>query len=95
MDIGHLGAAVISMERYAGNDNHGKPKAEYLRRLEGMDDEALQKEGEMKIWLSAFANNNPRSDYHWHVDAIYDECHRRGKPEIYSNAYKVVERSVK
>ena len=29
-------------------------------------------ETERMIWLSAFANNNPRSDYHWRCDACYD-----------------------
>lgn len=75
---------------YAGNDNYGKPKKLYLEKLEAMDDDALRKECEQKIWLSAYAANNPRSDYHWHCDATYDECKRRGKPEIYSKAHKSV-----
>ncbi len=73
---------------YAKRDNRGKPKADYIRRIEAMNDEELYKEAEQKIWLSAYANNNPRSDYHWQCDATYDECQRRGKPEIYSRAHK-------
>jgi hypothetical protein len=72
---------------YEGNDNHGKPKSEYIGKLQGMDDTALLAECESKIWLSAYANNNPRSDYHWHCDATYDECERRGKPDLYKKAY--------
>lgn len=40
------------------------------------------------IWLSAYASNNPRSDYHWQCDACYDECKKRGKEDIYNRAHK-------
>ena len=73
--------------KYEGADNYGKPKADYLARLSCMDDAALLDEAKSKIWLSAYANNNPRSDYHWHADACYDECQKRSKPEIYQRAY--------
>lgn len=59
-----------------------------------MDDAALEKECERKIWLSAYAGNNPRSDYHWQADALYAECERREKGDIYERAYKAVERQV-
>lgn len=80
--------------QYAGNDNNGKPKSDYLATVAALDDEALEKEAEKMIWLSAFANNNPRSDFHWMVDAIYDECSTRGKTEIYRRAYDQARRSV-
>ncbi len=80
--------------RYKGNDNYRKPKIEYLKKLVKMTDEQLLKECESKIWLSAYANNNPRSDYHWHADACYDECKNRDKPDIYKRAYKKIERSI-
>ena len=70
-------------------DNHGKPKSDYLQKIASMDDDALFEETKSKIWLSAYASNNPRSDYHWHVDACYDECQKRGKPKIYTRAYNV------
>ena len=82
------------MSEYTGKDNYGKPKSEYIAKIAAMSDEQLQSECESKIWLSAYANNNPRSDYHWHVDACYDECAKRGKGDIYKNAYKSVEASV-
>lgn len=76
--------------RYKGNDNYGKPKKEYLKKMVLMTDEELRKECENKIWLSAYASNNHRSDYHWHCDCCYDECKRRGKEDIYSKAHKSV-----
>jgi hypothetical protein len=51
----------------------------------------LMQETESKIWLSAYANNNPRSDYHWHVDACYDELMlRTGSDLVYGECYKNV-----
>jgi hypothetical protein len=83
------------MDKYEGNDNYGKPKSVYLEKLSKMTDDELQKETEHKIWLSAWAANNRRSDYHWHCDACYDACKQRGKPEIYNSAYKEVEKEIK
>lgn len=77
----------MTMRTYEGKDNYGKPKSEYLALIAAEDDAALGKRAERMIWLSAYANNNPRSDYHWQVDAIYDECQRREKPEIYQRAF--------
>lgn len=76
--------------RYKGDDNSGKPKTEYLKKMVLMTDEELRKECESKIWLSAYASNNHRSDYHWHCDCCYDECKRRGKDDIYNKAHKSV-----
>lgn len=79
------------MDKYTGNDNHGKPKAEYLHLLPLMSIEVLEKETRDKIWLSAYASNNPRSDYHWHVDACYDEIVRRtGHNLLYYKCYDKV-----
>lgn len=72
---------------FTGNDNYGKPKSEYVERLKGMSNDELEKETESKIWLSAFASNNRHSDYHWHVEACYDDCRRRGDMTIYNRAY--------
>ena len=71
-------------------DNYGKPKKDYLARLAGMSDAELGSECESKIWLSAYANNNPRSDFHWQCDACYDAAKARGRIDIYSNAHKRV-----
>lgn len=84
----------MTAEKYTGNDNHGKPKSDYLSRLQTMDAAALQKECEDRIWLSAYAANNPRSDYHWQCDACYDECVRRNQPNIYKTAYESAEETI-
>jgi hypothetical protein len=74
--------------KYSGRDNSGNPKSDYVNRIAALGDEGLLKEAKTKIWLSAFAASNTRSDYHWHVDAIYDECDRRGAIDtIYTVAH--------
>lgn len=82
------------MDKFEGKDNYGKPKSEFIDKLAGMDDEALQGEAEKYIWLSAYAANNPRSDYHWQCDATHAEAKKRDpeKASIYDRAYKNVER---
>lgn len=82
------------MNRYEGKDNYGKPKMEYVDKIVDMTDEDLYEETKRKIWLSAYANNNPRSDYHWQVDACYDEWVKRGNKAGYKKAYDEVVRSV-
>jgi hypothetical protein len=70
-----------------GEDNHGKPRQEFADKIGGLDDDQFVKEAKLRIWLSAYANNNPRSDYHWQADACHDEAARRGKPELYTQAH--------
>lgn len=76
-----------------GKDNNGKPRQSYANRLMGADDTEFVRVAEQAIWLSAYANNNPRSDYHWMADACYSEATRRGKPELYQQAYDRAEAS--
>lgn len=74
-----------------GKDNFGKPCQEYADKIMAMTDEQLSRETESKIWLSAYANNNPRSDYHWHSDVCYAVCkHRDSTGGMYQRAYDVV-----
>ena len=75
------------MTDYSGNDNYGKPKKIYVDSLAELTDDELLSKTKDAIWFSAYASNNPRSDYHWQCDACYDECKRRGKPTIYKDAY--------
>ena len=75
------------MDKYQGKDNGGYPKQDYLDRLAKMGDEKLRFACNQMIWLSAYANNNPRSDYHWQCDACYDECHKRDKGYIYTEEH--------
>jgi hypothetical protein len=76
------------MTTYTGNDNYGKPKQQYLDKLAAQDEKELYESCKQMIWLSAYASNNLRSDYHWQCDACYDECKKRGKEDIYNRAHK-------
>jgi len=68
-------------------NSHGT-KTEWTEKLKEMSEEELFKHCEQFIWLSAYASNNPRSDYHFLCDAGYDECKRRDKvSEIYQAAW--------
>lgn len=79
------------LTKYTGQDNYGHDKQEYVAKLQAMELPALEKETESKIWLSAYAANNPRSDYHWHVDACWDVLMlRTGTDEAYAACYKRV-----
>lgn|SRR5690348_5399734 len=79
---------LLKEGNYEGNDNYGHRKTDYLQKLVDMNDEELYNECKHTIWLSAYASNNRKSDYHWWADACSDECTRRKKYEIYINAYK-------
>lgn len=72
----------------SGKDNYGRPRQLFADKIAAMDDEAFMDKAKSKIWLSAYANNNPRSDYHWQADACYSEANRRGKPELYQQAWE-------
>lgn len=61
--------------------------AQFAAKLEAADEDELRKLCNSYIWLSAYANNNPRSDYHWMCDAAYAECERRGKGNIYAEEH--------
>lgn len=60
----------------------------WQEKLAAMTDEELFKHCEQYIWLSAYADNNPHSDYHFLCDAGYEECQRRDNLDIYSRAHK-------
>jgi hypothetical protein len=67
---------------------------EYVKKLEGMTNDELYSACKDMIWFSAYAANNPISDFHWMCDACYAECSRRGKPELYSDAHAAIMRSI-
>jgi sulfur transfer protein SufE len=60
----------------------------YQDSLELMSDDELLKECKSMIWLSSYASNNEKSEYHWKCDSCYEECYRREKVFIYDRAYK-------
>lgn len=68
-------------------DNAPEKQEEYKIKLSTMTDDELFNEANNKIWLSAYANNNPISCFHWQADATYNESKNRQKPEIYTRAY--------
>ena len=69
-------------------DNYGKSRNVYLNKLATQNEKELYDSCKQMIWLSAYANNNPRSDYHWQCDACYAECKKRCKEDIYKRAHK-------
>ena len=75
------------MDKYQGKDNYGNLKSDYLNKLTQMDDKQLRNACNQMIWLSAYANNKPKSDYHWQCDACYDECSKRNKVYIYEQEH--------
>jgi hypothetical protein len=77
------------LREYEGNDNYGNPKQDYVDKIAKMTNRELYEETRSKIWLSAYANSNPKSDYHWHINALYDEwVDNRKNPEGYEKAYQ-------
>lgn len=80
------------MSALPAKDNSGRPTSEYVAKIAALDDDGFVKEVAHRCWLSAYAANNPRSDYHWQADACYDEAERRQKPWLYqrgwNNAYR-------
>jgi len=78
------------IDKYAGLDNYGKPKVEYVTKISALTDDALFKETTKLIWLSAYVSNNRRSDFHWQVDCVYDEWCFRNAVEQYAKAYDEV-----
>ena len=71
-----------------GKDNYGKPRQKFADKLAAAADEDFVKIAEESIWLSAYASNNPRSDFHWQADACHDEAIRRGNEDLYKRAWK-------
>lgn len=72
--------------KLSGVGNTGS-RQDFADKIAAMDDEVFIKITEERIWLSAYAANNLRSDYHWQADACYHEAQRRGNPELYSQAW--------
>lgn len=75
---------------FPGNDNYGNPRGDYVNELMTKSYEELFDHTKKIIWLAAYAANNHRSDYHWQVDAVYDEWVARGQPEGYEKAYQAI-----
>jgi hypothetical protein len=73
-----------------GKSNDGPLRQDYADKLATMTDDEFFEACKEYIFLSAYANNNPRSDYHWKCDACTLEGWRSGRDAIYQKAYDVV-----
>lgn len=62
----------------------------FRQSLMVMTDDQLYAECKRYIKLSAYAMNNPSSAYHTRVMNCFDECERRGKRQLYHEAYSEV-----
>lgn len=76
-------------------DNEPAKMEAYRLALEAMTDADLSRETKDKIWLSAYASNNPISCYHWQCDYTYNEWSRRGLTDRYQQAHDAVPRSLR
>lgn len=86
----HPGTADTPVSALLGAD---LKRVEYANKLLGLSDDELVDEVNRQVWLSAFANNNPRALAHWKVDLTYDEAGTRGKPWLYQRGYNTAYRS--
>jgi len=78
---------VLPVAKLTGLDNCGQPKQAFADKIAAMSEAEFLKATETHIWLSAFADNKPRSDYHWQCDACYAEAIRRGDVGLYRRAW--------
>lgn len=77
------------MRQYEGKDNYGRPKSDYLVKIASMSADALYSECYSMIYQAARCANNPRADWHWMVDACYDEAKKRDPDATtYCRAYE-------
>ena len=67
---------------------------EYVAKIQQMPADEFYNQCKHAIWLSAYANNNPRSDYHFMCDACYDESKKRDEGKTYLQAYAAIRRSL-
>ncbi len=72
----------------AGYNSFGRPRQAFADWIALANDAEFIRITEDRIWLSAYASNNPRSDYHWQAEACYDEAVRRGNIDLYYKAYE-------
>lgn len=70
-----------------GRSNYDVPTQQYADKIAALSDEGFVKDCQEYIWLSAYAANNPTSDYHWMATACYYEAQRRGNPDLYQRGY--------
>lgn len=92
LDRTRKGAVVISgiaEDRLVlrGTSNYGRPAQEWADKIAALGDEEFTEEAAEAVYWSAWASNNPTSDYHYEASACYYEAQRRGNPDLYQQAY--------
>lgn len=73
--------------RLAGTSNTSPSPQQWADEIAAPDDEGFVEKAAEAIYWSAWANNNPTSDYHWQASACYYEAMRRGDLDLYQRAY--------
>ena len=73
----------------SGTSNYDRPAQEWADELAPLTDEEFVEKAADAIYWSAWANNNPTSDYHYQASACYYEAARRhdGDTALYQRAY--------
>ncbi len=61
--------------------------ARFSEKLATFTHQELYEACKQYIWLSAYASNNPRSNYHRMCDACYSKCSQLGLTELYDYAW--------
>jgi hypothetical protein len=61
--------------------------SEFQERIKSWTDKHLYEETRRCIWLSAYAKNNPNSNYHRMCTECYRECSARGLEVFYDIAW--------
>lgn len=78
---------TITRQEVRANREKDLKKKNFADGLRSRSDKQLVDESANYVWLSGYAANNPRSDYHWKCDACYDEARRREKPWLYQRGW--------
>lgn len=82
---------MLNVDKHIRKDHspeQEKQIRDFASTLPTLTEGEFLKEAEQFIWLSAYANNNPRSAYHAMADLCYDEAVNRGDPKLYDRAWK-------
>jgi len=72
----------------SGTSNYDRPAQEWADKVAALDDDQFVSEGAEAIYWSAWANNNPTSDYHYQATVFYYDAQRRGNPGLYQQAFE-------
>ncbi|WP_421193908.1 hypothetical protein [Aeromonas jandaei] len=83
----HERNVVQHLTEIAATNDEARRVVEYLIKIATMDDEALYRECRENFGNSALSDEAASPDWFWMTSACFKEAKRRGKSEIYSQAY--------